>query len=118
MTLPSAETISEFAREVVRSHAQDIESMSVGEMMSGDPRFDEVTEEEFDDLQDAIYDQARTYAETLTWSQEQDADVQAVAALLAAQADGASMAECKHAFASLRDRFADRIAALDGEVAP
>jgi len=42
-----------------------------------------------------------------------EADVQAVAALLAAQADGASMAECKHAFTELRARFADRIEALD-----
>lgn len=40
-------------------------------------------------------------------------DTRAVAALLEAQADGASMAECKHAFAELRARFADRIAVLD-----
>jgi len=111
MTLPSAETISEFAREVVRSHAQDIESMSVGEMMSGDPRFDEVTEEEFDDLQDAIYDQAQTYAETLTWSQDQDADVRAVAEACSDFGND----EGPRGIRQLYARFADRIAALNAE---
>ena len=48
---------------------------------------------------------------------ERDCDVRAVAALLAAQADGASMAECKHAFGDLRARFADRIAELDAREA-
>lgn len=42
---------------------------------------------------------------------EQEADVRVVAALLEAQQDGASMDECKHAFAELRARFADRIEA-------
>ena len=44
-----------------------------------------------------------------------EADTRAVAALLHAQADGAGMAECKHVFAELRTRFADRIAALDAK---
>lgn len=48
---------------------------------------------------------------------ERDGDVRAVAALLAAQAAGASMAECKHAFGDLRARFADRIAELDAREA-
>lgn len=41
-----------------------------------------------------------------------DADVRAVAELLESQAAGKDMAECKHAFAAVRERFADRIAAL------
>lgn len=43
---------------------------------------------------------------------DDDEDVRTVAALLNAQAAGASMAECKHAFAELRARFADRMADL------
>lgn len=44
-----------------------------------------------------------------------EADVRAASALLDAQANGASMAECKHAFAEVRARFADRIAALNAD---
>lgn len=121
MTLPSTDVISEFAREVVRSHAQDIERMSVGEMMSGDPRFDEVTEDEFEDVEGAIYDQARTLAETLTWPQEMVADVRAVASLLrvwATEGVGAGRYDPLTSVAErLESRFADRIAALDGKAA-
>ena len=66
-----------------------------------------------DDLGIVLAERDALAARVAELEAEREADTRAVAALLHAQADGAGMAECKHVFADLRARFANRIAALD-----
>lgn len=66
MSKPDAQSLHEFAWEIVLDHAQDIEYMSVGEIMSDNSMFDEVTEGEFDEIQKVVHDEAIAYAKALT----------------------------------------------------
>lgn len=66
MTKPDTQSLHEIAWEIVLDHAQDIERMSVGEIMADNPMFEGLSEDEFDEVEAAVYDQARAYAEALT----------------------------------------------------
>lgn len=59
------QSIRDKAREIILEHAQDIEYMSIGEMMDGDPVFEGLTEDEFDAEQDRIDKQIRNATVTV-----------------------------------------------------
>ena len=65
MSKPDTQSLREIAWEIVLDHAQDIEYMSVGEIMADNEMFEGLSEDEFDEIQTAVHDQAKAYAEAL-----------------------------------------------------
>ena len=108
MSKPNTQSLHEFAWEIVLDHAQDIERMSVGEIMADDEMFEGLTEDEFDEVEAIIYDQARAYAKALTKpdglpQDERDAQLADLATELDAANDNA-------------DEIADRASAYREEI--
>lgn len=66
MSKPDAQTLREIAWEIVLDHAQDIERMSVGEIMADNEMFAGLSEDEFDEIEAVVYGYARAYAKALT----------------------------------------------------
>jgi len=66
------DTIRAKAREIILDHAEDIGSLSVGEMMEGDPRFEGLSEAEFNAAEWRIDDAIGAATTTVTWPGEQD----------------------------------------------
>lgn len=55
------------AREIIISHAEDVEFLSIGETMEGDPRFEGLSEAGFDVVERRIDDVIGAATVTVTW---------------------------------------------------
>lgn len=64
-------------------------------------------------LYSAVREEMKTGTATVSWPDEREADVRAVAALLAADSEDVPEAEYAAARTALRERFANQIAALN-----
>ena len=64
------QSIRNKAREIILSHAEDIEYMRIGEMMQGDPVFEGLSEDEFDAEQNRIQAAISEAVVTVAWPDE------------------------------------------------
>lgn len=70
MTEITKDVIRAKAREIILSHADDFEFLSIGESMEGDPRFEGLSEAEFDAVERRIDDEIEAAKVTATWPDE------------------------------------------------
>lgn len=103
MSKPDTQSLHEFAWEIVLDHAQDIERMSVGEIMADNEMFEGLSEDEFDEVQGVVYDQARAYAKALMRPAEQSQD-ERDAEITKLRADLAEMTGCRNAAMAYAER--------------
>jgi hypothetical protein len=67
------DTIRAKARELIMSHVTDVEFLSIGETMQDDPRFEGLTDAEFDDVSERIDGAIGNAAVTVAWPGGHDA---------------------------------------------
>lgn len=95
MTEISEDLVRVVARELILSHAEDVEFMTIGEVMDADPRFEGLTEAGINAVQKRIDDAIGTATVTVTWPDrkgEADPDEQALLDILATGAhDGPAL---------------------------
>jgi len=73
MTEITEDLILAKASELIMSHATDVEFLSIGETMQDDPRFEGLTDAEFDDVSERINGAISKAAVTVAWPGGHDA---------------------------------------------